>query len=435
MNSLAEDARDREVLGPGVDIVIETYDETNRRVVPARIIRDLQAPGRASAGRHRRRAVEPVSARDRHRAPVPRRGRAGLHRRVPRLGLHRHAAGNARRTARGAGARHCPVRRRSGGAPARRSAARRMARRDEAALQLHGPSPLARGRSPRRSCRASTSSALPAPIPASISAAAAPISARSAPSSTCRAARAAFAPPTISNRSSARTRRRASTGSSSPTTISPATATGRSCSTGSSSSRSARASTSASPSRSTRSATRSRISSRRRPRPGCKRVFIGLENINPDNLIAAKKRQNKITEYRVMLQKWRAHGAHHLRRLHPRLPGRHEGIDPARHRDHQARTAARHSRVLLPDPAAGLGGPQDPVEEGGLDGPRHQQIRPQPSRFASRENVGRRVGGGLPGGLGRHSTRPSTCERSSGAPPRSRTAGRSRSRARSCGSS
>jgi hypothetical protein len=38
-------------------------------------------------------------------------------------------------------------------------------------------------------------------------------------------------------------------------------------------------------------------------------VFIGLENINPDNLIAAKKRQNKITEYREMLQKWRDHGA------------------------------------------------------------------------------------------------------------------------------
>ena len=38
-------------------------------------------------------------------------------------------------------------------------------------------------------------------------------------------------------------------------------------------------------------------------------MFIGLENINPDNLIAAKKRQNKITEYRAMLQKWRAHGA------------------------------------------------------------------------------------------------------------------------------
>ena len=42
---------------------------------------------------------------------------------------------------------------------------------------------------------------------------------------------------------------------------------------------------------------------------GARRIFIGLENINPENLIAAKKRQNKITEYRAMLQKWRAHGA------------------------------------------------------------------------------------------------------------------------------
>jgi hypothetical protein len=44
-------------------------------------------------------------------------------------------------------------------------------------------------------------------------------------------------------------------------------------------------------------------------RAGVRRVFIGLENINPDNLIAAKKRQNKITEYREMLQMWRDHGA------------------------------------------------------------------------------------------------------------------------------
>jgi hypothetical protein len=44
-------------------------------------------------------------------------------------------------------------------------------------------------------------------------------------------------------------------------------------------------------------------------RAGVRRVFIGLENINPDNLMAAKKRQNKITEYRAMLQKWREHGA------------------------------------------------------------------------------------------------------------------------------
>jgi hypothetical protein len=44
-------------------------------------------------------------------------------------------------------------------------------------------------------------------------------------------------------------------------------------------------------------------------RAGVRRVFIGLENINPDNLIAAKKRQNKITEYRDMLQMWRNAGA------------------------------------------------------------------------------------------------------------------------------
>ena len=44
-------------------------------------------------------------------------------------------------------------------------------------------------------------------------------------------------------------------------------------------------------------------------RAGVNRVFIGLENINPDNLVAAKKKQNKITEYRDMLQQWRNHGA------------------------------------------------------------------------------------------------------------------------------
>jgi len=43
-------------------------------------------------------------------------------------------------------------------------------------------------------------------------------------------------------------------------------------------------------------------------RAGCKQVFIGLENINPDNLMAAKKGQNKITEYRAMLQAWRDQG-------------------------------------------------------------------------------------------------------------------------------
>jgi len=40
-------------------------------------------------------------------------------------------------------------------------------------------------------------------------------------------------------------------------------------------------------------------------RAGCKKVFIGLENINPGSLKGASKGQNQITEYRTMLQAWR----------------------------------------------------------------------------------------------------------------------------------
>lgn len=43
-------------------------------------------------------------------------------------------------------------------------------------------------------------------------------------------------------------------------------------------------------------------------RAGCLRVFIGLETINAANLVHAKKRQNRIGEYRQMLQAWRAAG-------------------------------------------------------------------------------------------------------------------------------
>ena len=43
-------------------------------------------------------------------------------------------------------------------------------------------------------------------------------------------------------------------------------------------------------------------------RAGVKRVFIGLENVSPDNLQAAKKKQNKITEYRMMLLAWKKVG-------------------------------------------------------------------------------------------------------------------------------
>jgi radical SAM superfamily enzyme YgiQ (UPF0313 family) len=44
-------------------------------------------------------------------------------------------------------------------------------------------------------------------------------------------------------------------------------------------------------------------------RAGVNRVFIGLENINPDSLKEAKKGQNQISEYRTMLQMWHNVGA------------------------------------------------------------------------------------------------------------------------------
>src|SRR5205807_3359626 len=51
LNGLAEDVRRRRVLGPEVEIRIDTYDETNRRVRPDRIIRGIRrAGGRALIG-------------------------------------------------------------------------------------------------------------------------------------------------------------------------------------------------------------------------------------------------------------------------------------------------------------------------------------------------------------------------------------------------
>ena len=45
-------------------------------------------------------------------------------------------------------------------------------------------------------------------------------------------------------------------------------------------------------------------------RAGVVRVFIGLETINPDSLKGAKKKQNRITEYRKMILAWKQAGVH-----------------------------------------------------------------------------------------------------------------------------
>ncbi len=44
-------------------------------------------------------------------------------------------------------------------------------------------------------------------------------------------------------------------------------------------------------------------------RAGVRRVFIGLESINPESLLGARKKQNKIAEYRKMLLAWKRAGA------------------------------------------------------------------------------------------------------------------------------
>ena len=67
----------------------------------------------------------------------------------------------------------------------------------------------------------------------------------------------------------------------------------------------------------------------------------------------------------------------HLCGLHHGAAGRHAGDDQARHRDRPEGDAGRPPRIHDADPAAGLGGPPEALREGRLDGPRSQQIRPR----------------------------------------------------------
>ena len=167
---------------------------------------------------------------------------------------------------------------------------------------------------------------------------------------------------------------------------------------------------------------------------GVRRVFIGLENINPDNLIAAKKRQNKITEYREMLQKWRDHGAITYAGYIIGFPG---DTKESILRDIEIIKRELPLDILEFFFLTPLPGSEDHKvlwQQGGLDGPRPEQVRPQPSRLASSQDVGRGMGGGLSRGLGRRSTRPSTSARSCAAPRPAGSAGPARRCRRSCGS-
>ncbi len=132
---------------------------------------------------------------------------------------------------------------------------------------------------------------------------------------------------------------------------------------------------------------------------GVRRVFIGLENINPDNLIAANKRQNKITDYREMLQKWRTYGAITCAGYIIGFPG------------DTKESILRDIEIIkseLPLDLLELStSPPCPVRrttssstKRGVDGSGHEQIRSESSRHSSFQNERHGMGRGTAGRLG-----------------------------------
>ena len=192
---LALDARERQVLGPDVAIDIDAIDETNTRVNIPKLIARFRKHGNFGLFGARRRAVEPVSPRARHRAAVPRRRYSGRDGRLPCLRL----PVDARRTTPSisTACRDLGISMFAGEAEGRLDGVLRDAAdgtlkplynymNDLPGIERHADAVPA---------AASSSSAPPAPTRASTPAAAARFNARSAPSSTCRAASRASASP------------------------------------------------------------------------------------------------------------------------------------------------------------------------------------------------------------------------------------------------
>ena len=130
-------------------------------------------------------------------------------------------------------------------------------------------------------------------------------------------------------------------------------------------------------------------------RAGVRRVFIGLENINPENLLAAKKRQNRITEYRAMLQAWREAGAITYAGYIIGFPG---DTKESILRDVEIIKRELPLDILEFFFLTPLPGSEDHKvlwETGRLDGSRPEQVRPQPPRDAPSAHVGRGVGRGV----------------------------------------
>ena len=152
--------------------------------------------------------------------------------------------------------------------------------------------------------------------------------------------------------------------------------------------RESRASRSGSCCRSTRSATAFRASSKRRRGPAATPSSSGSRTSIPQSLMGAKKRQNKIWEYRDMLQAWR-------RAKVMTWAGYILGF-PTDTPESIARDIETIKRELPIDilefffltPAAGLGGPQGPSSQGGAHGSGHEQLRSRACLRRPRDHVG-----------------------------------------------
>ena len=94
---------------------------------------------------------------------------------------------------------------------------------------------------------------------------------------------------------------------------------------------------------------------------GADQIFIGLENINSDALEGAKKRQNRVEDYRAMFLDWK--------RLHHRLPQRQLRVGDARYRDPEGRAGGRHHLSELSHAAARERGSSPAARGGRVDGP------------------------------------------------------------------
>ena len=234
LNGLAEDAQRRQVLGPDVDAAAAHL----RRDQPARPARSHHPHDPRRPAARRWSALVGVQSNQFPRAvdlarPFLAAGLPVVHRRLSRLRLPRHAARTAGRPARGAGdsAFRCsPARPR---AAARPGAARRLGRARCARSTTSWTTCRGWRASRRRCCRPRMSAAPRASLSSFDLGRGCPyqcsfctiinVQGRKSRYPLARRRRA---------RSCARTTRRASSASSSPTTTSPATGTGRRCSTG-----------------------------------------------------------------------------------------------------------------------------------------------------------------------------------------------------------